>query len=71
MEFFLSLIGILVGFMNGFYEKRHYLVPLIFVVIVSLMVQSIRDLDNPYGGTIRPQYDNLKDIRSLILEPES
>ncbi|MBC7826097.1 MAG: hypothetical protein H7122_00010 [Chitinophagaceae bacterium] len=60
------LIGLLVGFMNGFHEKRHYLVPLIYVVIVSLMVQSIRDLDNPYAGSIRPKYDNLKDLRKLI-----
>lgn len=60
------LIGVLVGFMNGFHEKRHYLVPIIYVVIVSLMVQSIRDLDNPYAGTIRPNYDNLKDLKRLI-----
>jgi hypothetical protein len=50
------LIGILVGFLNSFNNKTHYLVPVIFVVIVSLCIQSIRDLDNPYIGSIQPSF---------------
>jgi hypothetical protein len=60
------LLAILVGFMNGFNEKRHYLVPLIYLVIVSLMMQAIRDLDNPYKGSVKPKYDNLKNLRTLL-----
>jgi hypothetical protein len=50
------LIGVLVGFLNSFNNKTHYLVPVIFVVIVSLCIQSIRDLDNPYIGSIQPSF---------------
>jgi hypothetical protein len=60
------LLAILVGFMNGFYEKRHYLVPLIYLVIVSLMMQAIRDIDNPYKGSVKPKYDNLRNLRTLL-----
>lgn len=60
------LIGFLVGFMNGFSDKKHYLVPLIYIIIVTMMVQAIRDLDNPYAGTVRPKYDNLKDFRKSL-----
>lgn len=60
------LLAVLVGFMNGFYEKRHYLVPLIYLVIVSLMMQAIRDIDNPYKGSVKPKYENLKNLRTLL-----
>jgi hypothetical protein len=60
------LLAILVGFMNGFYEKRHYLVPLIYLVIVGLMMQAIRDIDNPYQGSVKPKYENLKNLRTLL-----
>lgn len=60
------LIGLLIGFMNGFHESRHYLVPLIYIVIVSLTVQGIRDLDNPFTGTIRPSYKNLVNILEMV-----
>lgn len=60
------LMAVLVGFMNGFNERRHYLVPLIFFVIVSLMMQAIRDIDNPYKGSVRPKYENLQNLRALL-----
>jgi hypothetical protein len=60
------LLAVLVGFMNGFHEKRHYLVPLIYLVIVSLMMQAIRDIDNPYKGSVKPKYENLKNLRTLL-----
>lgn len=60
------LLGLLVGFMNGFNEKRHYLVPLIYLVIVSLMMQAIRDIDNPYKGSVKPKYENLRNLRTLL-----
>jgi len=50
------LIGMLVGFLNGFHTSPHYLVPVIFVVLVALCVQAIRDLDNPYSGSIQPSF---------------
>ena len=54
------IVGLLVGFMNGFEDKKHYLVPLIYIVIVSFTMQSIRDLDDPLKGTIRPSVSNLE-----------
>lgn len=62
------LIAFLVGFMNGFYEKKHYLVPLIYIILVALTVQAIRDMDNPYHGSIKPSYQNIKNIKSMIVE---
>ena len=61
------LIGVLVGFLNGFHQNRHYLVPFIFIVLVTLCIQSIRDLDNPYGGSIQPQYSNFKSQQESLL----
>lgn len=60
------LIAFLIGFMNGFYEKKHYLVPLIYIILVALTVQAIRDMDNPYHGSIKPSYQNIKNIKSMI-----
>ncbi len=54
------LISVLVGFLNGFYTVPHYLVPLIFIVLVSLCIQIIRDLDNPFSGNIQPIFSDLK-----------
>ncbi len=61
------LIAILVGFMNGLKENRHYLVPIIFFVLVGLSVQAIRDLNNPYGGLVRPDYQNIREIQNYLL----
>jgi len=61
------LIAVLVGFMNGFHQQRHYLVPFIFVVIVTLCVQSIRDLDNPQNGTIQPVFDDFQNQYQSLL----
>jgi len=62
------LIGVLIGFTNGFNEEHHFLIPFIFFVLTSLTVISIRDLDNPTVGWIRPSYKNyenmLMDIRN-------
>ena len=61
------LIGILIGFTNGFNEEHHFLIPFIFLVLTSLTIITIRDLDNPTVGLIRPSYKNyeniLKDMR--------
>lgn len=54
------LISLLIGFMNQFQSGRQWLVPLIYIVLVSLSVQVIRDIDNPLRGTIRPGYNNFK-----------
>jgi hypothetical protein len=59
-------IAFLVGFMNSFQEMPNYMIPVIFFVITVLMVTGIRDLDNPSGGLITPQYDDLEDIQRFI-----
>jgi hypothetical protein len=61
------LIGVLVGFLNGFHLERHYLVPFIFVVLVTLCVQSIRDLDNPSNGTIQPKFTDFEKQREILI----
>ncbi|HLK30170.1 MAG TPA: hypothetical protein VKT28_16430 [Puia sp.] len=61
------LIGVLVGFLNGFHEERHYLVPFIFLVLVTLCIQTIRDLDNPYNGTIQPKFEDFGKQRDILI----
>ena len=56
------LIGVLIGFTNGFNEEHHFLIPIIFFVLTSLTVISIRDLDNPTVGWIRPSYTNYENM---------
>ncbi len=61
------LIGVLAGFLNGFNMHRHFLVPVIFVFIVSMCMQIIRDLDNPFSGYIQPGFSELEyQYNSLI-----
>ncbi|MBZ4189233.1 hypothetical protein [Niabella beijingensis] len=54
------LIGFLVGFMNGVKERIHYMVPVIYFVMVSLTMLVISDLNNPRVGLIRPSYYHLQ-----------
>lgn len=61
------LMGVMVGFMNGFHDEAHVFVPFIYFLIVALTMQAIRDLDNPYMGSIQPGYENLEMIRNVIL----
>jgi hypothetical protein len=63
------LIGLLVGFLNGFHQSRHYLVPIIFMVLVKLCVESIQDLDNPYRGLVEPDYSDF--VAQLHILPHS
>ena len=60
------LIGFLIGFMNGVNSSVHYLVPLIFVVFISLIMLVIRDLNNPFGGIIKPNYVDLITLSDYI-----
>lgn len=62
------LIGILIGFMNAFHERRHFLVPFIFVVLVSGSIQCIRDLDNPYEGIIQPNFNDFANQREALIQ---
>ena len=54
------LIGFLVGFMNAVKTKIHYIVPLIYFVMVALTMMVITDLNNPFTGSIKPNYHHLK-----------
>ncbi|QNE42359.1 hypothetical protein F1C16_22320 (plasmid) [Hymenobacter sp. NBH84] len=63
-------IGVLVGFTNNAQESRHYFVPVLFVIISSLTIQAIRDLDNPSLGFIRPNYTNLSDLHQLLRQEQ-
>jgi len=54
------LIGFLVGFMNAIKSKVHYVVPLIYFVMVALTMMVITDLNNPFTGLIKPNFHHLK-----------
>lgn len=58
------------GFSNSAQETCHFFVPFLFVVILVLTVQAIRDLDNPDLGFIRPTYPNLQDLQRLIAQDQ-
>ena len=54
------LVGFLVGFVNGIKFKIHYLVPIIYFVMITLTMAVISDLNNPRIGLIKPSYYHLK-----------
>jgi hypothetical protein len=61
------LIGIMIGFMNGFQEKPStILVPIIFIMLTLLTVLSIRDYDNPMTGSIKPSFDIYEKLDSWV-----
>jgi hypothetical protein len=49
------IVGLLVGFTNGFNEELH-----------GLTLLSIRDLDNPASGMIKPSYENYRNLLNDI-----
>lgn len=65
------LVGILIGFTNGFNEEHHFLVPIIFISLTGLTLLAIRDLDNPASGVIRPSYQNYEDLIKDIRQKKS
>lgn len=62
------LIGFLVGFMNGITPKIHYLAPITFFIMVTLIMLVIRDLNNPLNGFIRPNYHDLNNTYNYIVK---
>ena len=60
------LVGFLVGFMNAIKSNIHYLVPIIYFVMILLIMMVITDLNNPFSGFIKPNYHHLQIIRQLI-----
>jgi len=60
------MIGVLVGFMSAFYLSRHFLVPAIFILLVTFTMHTIRDLDNPRKGSIKPSFENLETLKLTI-----
>ena len=62
------LVGFLVGFMGGVKNNIHYLVAIIYIVIISMVMMVIRDLNDPYRGLIKPDYMNLKRNYKIILK---
>ena len=60
------LVGILIGFTNGFNREHHLLVPLIFIVLTGLTILTILDLNNPSLGQIRPSYENYAGLLQYI-----
>jgi hypothetical protein len=60
------MIGFLIGFMNGIHEDVHYLLPVIYLVMVAIIMLVIRDLNNPFSGYIRPSFKNLEILNNYI-----
>ena len=64
------VMGFLLGFMNRFQDQPSPVVPLVYIVTVSVLVTTIRDLDNPGRGVVTPDYDDLRHVQRLILGDE-
>lgn len=60
------LMGFLIGFLNNVKPNKNYIIPFIFVMITSLLINTIRDLDNPDKNFITPNYDDLHNIKILV-----
>ncbi len=60
------MIGFLVGFMNGINEVVHYLLPVIYFILVAMIMIAIRDLNNPFSGFIRPSVKNMVLLNEYI-----
>ena len=58
--------GVLVGFISGFYSQRNYLVPAIFILLVTFTMHTIRDLDNPHKGSVNASFANLENLKQAI-----
>ena len=61
------IIAGLVGFLNATQEHSGYLIPLAFVSITVLLIFTIRDLDNPGKGFIKPNYEDVQSVRQWML----
>lgn len=64
------LTGLLIGFANGFNEEHHFLIPIIFYILTALTVLTIRDLDNPTSGLIRPSNKKYENVMMEIRQEE-
>ncbi len=60
------MIGFLVGFMSGVKNNIHFLVAIIYVVIISMVMMVIRDMNDPFRGFIQPNYLDLKHNYEII-----
>jgi hypothetical protein len=61
-----SLMGVLIGFMNRMQENKYHITLVIFIVVITIMIYSIHDLDSPATGLIRPNYTDLINIKQLM-----
>jgi len=59
-------IGLMVGFACGVNERRSWVVPVVFFLLITGTIATIRDLDDPYGGWIRVDFSNLKDLLRIL-----
>ena len=60
------LVGFLIGFMNGINEDVHYLLPVVYLILVAMIMIVIRDLNNPFSGFIRPSFKNMLILNDYI-----
>ena len=64
---FASTVGaFLVGFSTGVNQRRIWVVPTVFIVLVTMTVATIRDLDDPYGGFIMVDFSNMVELRQVL-----
>lgn len=61
-------IGMLVGFVNGLggIHLRQMLTSILFALIALLTIRTVLYMNNPYGGGIRPELENLEQLRSTM-----
>jgi hypothetical protein len=62
-----STVGsFLVGFSTGVHQRRIWVVPTVFIFLVTMTVGTIRDLDEPYGGFIKVDFSNMVELREVL-----
>lgn len=64
--FYSLLIGSLIGFMTIIDNNQTYILATIFLVISTIMVAAIWDLDHPNLGFIRPNYQSITEVSKLF-----
>jgi ABC-type dipeptide/oligopeptide/nickel transport system permease subunit len=60
---FSLLIGVLMGFINKIHHNQVHISAVIFIIISFLITNTIHDLDTPSLGFIKPNFEDIRDVK--------
>jgi hypothetical protein len=60
------MLGFLLGYMSRMQQNKVFVTIAVFVTISIIMINAVHDLDTPAKGIIRPNYQDLYNIKELI-----